>query len=186
MDLYSVNVTLGIVHVQCQSKLGVSKLQAALQLEQSSPVRCVGSQAKRHYRPYYHRGLSSLGQLSSLSCHHLYFFYLVIYWGMRLWYVWLFSMQCLRSHKSWIVIGRFHVKGPRKKVNVEKWIFFNEMWKVIGQIDDFNCFLNNSFNLGVFLAKNKKYPKITVLKKWKLKKRRKIIKDWKNYAKYHT
>ena len=72
--------------------------------------------------------------------------------------------------------GQFHVKGPRKKVNVEKWIFFNEMWKIIGQIDDFNRFLNNSFNLGVFLAKNKKYPKMTVFKTWKLKKRRKKLK----------
>ena len=25
------------------------------------------------------------------------------------------------------IYGRFHVKGPRKKVNVEKWIFFEEM-----------------------------------------------------------
>ena len=25
--------------------------------------------------------------------------------------------------------GRFHVKGPRKKVNVEKWIFVDEIWK---------------------------------------------------------
>ena len=68
-------------------------------------------------------------------------------------------------------IGRFHVKGPRKKVNVKK--CFNEMWKILGQIDDFYRFLNNSCNLGVFLAKNQKYPKMTVLKKWKLKKRRK-------------
>ena len=59
------------------------------------------------------------------------------------------------------------------------------MWKIIGQIDDFDSFLNNSCNLGVFLAKNQKYPKMTVLKKWKLKKRRKKIKDWKTYVKYH-
>ena len=65
--------------------------------------------------------------------------------------------------------GRFHVKGPRKKVNVKKWIFFNEMWKIMGQIDDFDRFLNNSCDLGVFLAKNQKYQKMTVLKKWKLR-----------------
>ena len=64
-----------------------------------------------------------------------------------------------------LVVGRFHVKGPRKKVNVKKWIFFNEMLKIIGQIDDFHRFFNNSCNLGVFLAKNKKYQKMTVLKK---------------------
>ena len=81
--------------------------------------------------------------------------------------------------------GRFHVKGPRKKVNVEKWIFFYEMWKIIGQIDDIDRFLKNSCDLGVFLAKNQKYPKMTVLKKWKFKKRRKEIKDWKTYFKYH-
>ena len=58
-----------------------------------------------------------------------------------------------------------------KMVNVKKWIFFNEMWKIIGQIDDFDRYFNNSCNLGVFLAKNQKYPKITVLKKWKVKKK---------------
>ena len=26
-----------------------------------------------------------------------------------------------------MTVGQFHVKGPRKRVNVEKWIFFNEM-----------------------------------------------------------
>ena len=26
-----------------------------------------------------------------------------------------------------VAVGRFHVKGPRKKVNVKKWIFFIEM-----------------------------------------------------------
>ena len=56
------------------------------------------------------------------------------------------------THKGVLVqaTGQFHVKGPRKKVNVEKWIFFNEMWKIIGQIDDFDRFLNYSCNLGVF------------------------------------
>ena len=43
------------------------------------------------------------------------------------------------------------------------------MWKIIGQVDDFERFLNNSCNLGVFLAKNQKYPKITVLKSGKKK-----------------
>ena len=33
------------------------------------------------------------------------------------------------------------------------------MWKIIGQIDDFDRFLNNSSNLGVFLAKNKNTQK---------------------------
>ena len=53
--------------------------------------------------------------------------------------------------------GRFHVKGPRKKVNVDKWIFFDEMWKIIRQIDYFDHFLNGFCNLGMFLAKNLKY-----------------------------
>ena len=69
--------------------------------------------------------------------------------------------------------GRFHVKGPRKKVNVKKWIFFNEIWKIIGQVDDFHRFLNNSCNLGVFLAKNTKIPKNNCFEKVKIKKRRK-------------
>ena len=53
-------------------------------------------------------------------------------------------------------LGDSMSKIPRKKVNIEKWIFLNEMWKIIGQIDDFDRFLNNSYNLGVFLAKNQK------------------------------
>ena len=56
--------------------------------------------------------------------------------------------------------GRFHVKGPRKKVNVKKWIFFYEMWKIIGQIDDFGRSLNIFCNLGVFLAKIKNTQKL--------------------------
>ena len=70
----------------------------------------------------------------------------------------------------WITNGRFHVKGPIKKVNVEKLIFFDEIWKIIRQIDDFGRFLNNFCNFGVFLAQNEKHPKMTVLKQWKLKK----------------
>ena len=64
--------------------------------------------------------------------------------------------------------GRFHVKGPRKKVNVKKWIFFNELWKIMGQIDDCDRFLNNSCDLGVFLAKNKKIPKKDCFEKVKI------------------
>ena len=56
-------------------------------------------------------------------------------------------------------MGRFHVKGPRKKVNVEKCIFFDEMLMIIRQIDDFGRFLNNFGNFWVFLAKNQKIPK---------------------------
>ena len=63
------------------------------------------------------------------------------------------AIPCQRSEK----------KGQLWKVD-----FFNEMWKIMGQIDDFDRFLNNSCNLGVFLAKNQKFPKMTVLKKWKL------------------
>ena len=84
------------------------------------------------------------------------------------------------------MLRRFHVKGPRKKVNVKKRIYFNEMWKIIGQIDDFDRFLNNSCNLGVFLVKNQKYPKMTVLKKWKFKKKMYFfLKDWTPFFKYH-
>ena len=46
--------------------------------------------------------------------------------------------------------GRFHVKGPRKKVNVKKWIFFDEMLKIIGQIDDFDRFLTTLAIWGCF------------------------------------
>ena len=102
--------------------------------------------------------------------------------------IWSCFMYLVWAHKDKSIIqvfGRFHVKGPRKKVNVKKWIFVYEMWKIIGKIDDFDRVLNNSYNLGVFLAKNQKYPKMTVLKKWKLKKRRKNIEDWKTYFKYH-
>ena len=33
----------------------------------------------------------------------------------------------LMANKASPHTGRFHVNGPRKKVNVEKWTFFNEM-----------------------------------------------------------
>ena len=33
-----------------------------------------------------------------------------------------------------------HVKGPRKKVNVKKWIIFDEMGKIIRQMDNFGRF----------------------------------------------
>jgi hypothetical protein len=78
------------------------------------------------------------------------------------------------EHSS--ILGRFHVKGPRKKVNVKKWIFFYEMWKIMGQIDDFDRFLNNSCNLGVFLAKNQKYQKWLFWKSENWKKEEKILK----------
>ena len=64
------------------------------------------------------------------------------------------AIPCQRSEK----------KGQHQKVD-----FFDEMWKITRQIDDLGRFLNNFCNFGVFLAKNQKYPKITVLKKWKLK-----------------
>ena len=52
------------------------------------------------------------------------------------------------------------------------------MWKIIGQIDGFDCFLTT------FIT-TLKYPKKTVLKKWKFIQKRKKIKDWKTYFKYH-
>ena len=77
----------------------------------------------------------------------------------------------LRDIISYLIVGWFHVKDPRKKVNVKKWIFVNEMWKIIKQNYDIGRFLINFCNFGVFLAQNQKYPKITVLKKsiWKKK-----------------
>ena len=83
-------------------------------------------------------------------------------------FLWWFFQMFIRTHVCFVE-GQFHVKGPRKKVNIENWIFFYEMWKILWQIDDFDCFLNNSCNFGAFLAKNLKYLKMTVLKKWKLK-----------------
>ena len=63
--------------------------------------------------------------------------------------------------------------------------FFDEMWKIIGQIDDFGRFFNNFCNFGVFIAKNQKYPKMTVLKKWNWKKYVFFLKDRTTYFKYH-
>ena len=70
--------------------------------------------------------------------------------------------------------GRFHVKGLRKNVNVEKGIFKNEMWKIIGHIDDFDRFLTTLVIWGVS-AKNQKNPKITIKKKLKLKKKKNVF-----------
>ena len=46
-----------------------------------------------------------------------------------------------------------------KKGQCQKDDFFDEMWKIIRQIDDFGRFLNNFCNFGVFLAKNQKFKK---------------------------
>ena len=59
------------------------------------------------------------------------------------------------------------------------------MWKIIGQIDNFDSFLNNSYNLGVFLAKKSKIPKSDCFEKVKIEKNKKKIKDWKTYVKYN-
>ena len=68
-------------------------------------------------------------------------------------------------------LGQFHVKGPRKNVNVKKWIFFDKIWKIIMQYNDFLAILIFFCNFWVFLAKNENHPQMTVLKKWKLRKK---------------
>ena len=80
------------------------------------------------------------------------------------------AIPCKRSEK----------KGQRQKVD-----FFYETWKIIRQIDDFCRFLNNFGNFWVILAKNKKYPKMTVLEKWKLKNKNKIVKIEQLFWKIH-
>ena len=63
--------------------------------------------------------------------------------------------------------GRFHVKGTRKKVNIKKWIYLDEMLKITRQFDDFGWFFLTTFViLWVFLTQNEKYPKNTVWKKF--------------------
>ena len=73
-------------------------------------------------------------------------------------------------------MGNSMSKVREKRSTSKSGFFFNEIWKIIGQIDDFDRFLNNFCNLAVFLAKNQKYPKITVLKKVKIEKKKK--KNW--------
>ena len=69
-----------------------------------------------------------------------------------------------------------------KKVNDKKWIFFNEMGKIIMQFDVFCCRLNNFCNFRVFLAQKEKHPKMIVLTKLKKKK---CFRDSTTYFKYH-
>ena len=52
--------------------------------------------------------------------------------------------------------GRFHVKGPRKKVNVEKWIL---LMKCESNLMILAVFFNNFSNFKVFLAQKDKYKK---------------------------
>ena len=54
-------------------------------------------------------------------------------------------------------------KVREKRSTSKNGFFKNEIWKIIGQIDDFGRFFNNFCNFLVFLAKNQKYPKITIL-----------------------
>ena len=64
----------------------------------------------------------------------------------------------------------FHVKGPKKKSTSKSGFFVvDEMWQTICQFDDFDNFFNNFCNWEVFLTQKEKYPKITVLTKWKFK-----------------
>ena len=41
-------------------------------------------------------------------------------------------------------------KVREKRSTSKSGFFFNEMWKIIGQIDDIDRFFDNSCNLGVF------------------------------------
>ena len=84
------------------------------------------------------------------------------------------------SHTGAIPCQRSEEKGQRRKVD-----FFNEMWKIIGQIDDFYRFLNNSCNLGVFIAKNKKIPKKYRFGKVEIEKKEEKNLRLKTYVKYH-
>ena len=57
-------------------------------------------------------------------------------------------------------LGDSMSKLREKRSTSQSGFFFNEMWKIIGQIDDVDPFFNNFCNYGVFLAKNQKYPKM--------------------------
>ena len=70
-------------------------------------------------------------------------------------------------HNRAIPCQRSKKKGQRGKLN-----FYNEIWKIIRQIYDFGRFSNNVWNFGLFLTKYQKYQKLTVLTKWKLKKKK--------------
>ena len=83
------------------------------------------------------------------------------------------SQKCQQTAKNiFSCLGDSMSMVRGKRLTLISEFFFYEMQKIIGQIDDLTVFFN-SCNLGVFLAKNQKYPKMTVLKKWKLKKKRK-------------
>ena len=71
----------------------------------------------------------------------------------------LMCEQILNFNEVNTTQGRFHVKGLRKKVNVEKWILFDEIWKIIRQIYDFGRFLNIFCNYGVFFCQKSNIPK---------------------------
>ena len=61
--------------------------------------------------------------------------------------------------------GDSMLKVREKRSTLKSGFFFNEMWKIIGQIDDFDHVLNNSCNLGVFLAKNYCFEKVKIEEK---------------------
>ena len=110
-----------------------------------------------------------------------------LYWMKEYWKCLLHPLgQFLFTKILKVQLGDFMSKVREKRSTSKSGFFFYEMWKIIGQIDDFDRFLNNSCNLGVFLAKNQKYPKMTVLKKWKSEKKKIEKKLWlKTYVKYH-
>ena len=46
------------------------------------------------------------------------------------------------------------------------------MWRIIGQIDDFDCFLSNSCNLGGVFSQKSKIPKNDCFEKVKIGKKK--------------
>ena len=56
-------------------------------------------------------------------------------------YMWRCSMDIISISDMIFNRRRFHVKGPRKKVNIKKWVLVDEMCKIIRQFDDFGRFL---------------------------------------------
>ena len=65
-------------------------------------------------------------------------------------YIYFFYLFPNLMAKPFQLLGDSMSKVWEKRSTSKSGFLFNEMWKIIGQIDDFDSFLNNSCNLGVF------------------------------------
>ena len=89
-------------------------------------------------------------------------------------------------YQLWNYLGAIPCQRSEKNCQRQKVDFFDKMWKLLRQIDDFGRSLINFCNWWVFFSQKSKIPKKLLF--WKSKNLRRnffFFKDWTSYFKYH-